>query len=278
MSKWVTMKWKGVGMRRGERTMERHVINARLNCQCHDFGSICWFINARLNCQCHDFGSICWFIRNKNFDYTPDMMTSANGCIFRVSGLLWALMVSLICAWTNGWTNYRDAGDLRRHRAHHDVTVMCGYNTFRFYQLLLLQWLKSRPSPHDSQLFEVKTKYLVFFPLRWRHNGRDSVSNHLPHDCLLNRLFRRRSKKTSKLRVTGLCAGTSPGTGEFPAQMASNAENVSIWWRNHALDLSSNWMTQRWYDKNENRCFVWINGLTYHLTTSQADASRECES
>ena len=67
--------------------------------------------------------------------------------------------------------------------------------------------------------------------LLWRHNGRDSVSNHQPHDCLLNRLFRPRSKKTSKLRVTGLCAGNSPGTGEFPTQMASNAENVSIWWR-----------------------------------------------
>ena len=64
--------------------------------------------------------------------------------------------------------------------------------------------------------------------LRWRQNGRDSVSDHQPHDCLLNRLFRRRSKKTSKLRVTGLCAGKSPGTGDFPAQMASNAENVSI--------------------------------------------------
>ena len=36
-------------------------------------------------------------------------------------------------------------------------------------------------------------------------------------------------KKTSKLRVTGLCAGNSPVTGEFPAQMASNTENVSIW-------------------------------------------------
>ena len=40
--------------------------------------------------------------------------------------------------------------------------------------------------------------------LRWRHNGCDSVSNHLPHGCLLNRLFRRWSKKTSKPRVTGL--------------------------------------------------------------------------
>ena len=50
---------------------------------------------------------------------------------------------------------------------------------------------------------------------------------------LLGRLFGRRSKKTSKLRVTGLCAGNLPGTGEFPAQMASSAENVSIWWRHH---------------------------------------------
>ena len=69
--------------------------------------------------------------------------------------------------------------------------------------------------------------------LQWRHNGRDGVSNHQPHECLLKRLFMRRPKRTSKLRVTGLCAGNSLVTGEFPAQRASNAENVSIWWRHH---------------------------------------------
>ena len=42
---------------------------------------------------------------------------------------------------------------------------------------------------------------------QWRHNGRDGVSNHQPHDCLLSRLFRHRSKKTSKLRVTGFMRG-----------------------------------------------------------------------
>ena len=62
------------------------------------------------------------------------------------------------------------------------------------------------PATHDD----------VIKSLQWRHNGRDGVSNHQPHDCLLNRLFRRRSKKTSQLRVTGLCAGNSPATGEFP--------------------------------------------------------------
>ena len=75
--------------------------------------------------------------------------------------------------------------------------------------------------------------------LRWRHNGQDSVSNHQPRDCFLNRLFRHRSKKTSKLRVTGLCVGNSPGTDEFPAQMASDAENVSIWWRHHVWPYHS---------------------------------------
>ena len=73
----------------------------------------------------------------------------------------------------------------------------------------------------------------------WCHIGRDSVSNHQPHNCLLNRLFRHRSKKTSKLRVTGLCAGNSLVTSEFPAQMASKAENVSIWWHHHVYNNPS---------------------------------------
>ena len=77
-------------------------------------------------------------------------------------------------------------------------------------------------------------------PLQWRHNERDSVSNHQPHHCLFNCLFRRRSKKTLKLRVTGLCVWNSPGTSEFPAQMASYAENVSIWWRHRVISDTNN--------------------------------------
>ena len=76
-------------------------------------------------------------------------------------------------------------------------------------------------------------------PIQWRHNGRDSISNHQPHHCLLNRSFRCRSKKTSKLRVTGLCAGNSPVT--------INAENVSIWWRHHVIK-AANIMIRSRYD------------------------------
>ena len=42
-------------------------------------------------------------------------------------------------------------------------------------------------------------------------------------------------RKTSKLRVTGLCVGNSPVTGEFPAQTVNNAENVFIQWRHHVI-------------------------------------------
>ena len=87
------------------------------------------------------------------------------------------------------------------------------------------------PGPHLFALFHcgylLKYMYMghvhmvkLTTALQWRHNGHNSVSNHQPHECLLNRLFRRRSKNTSKLRVTGLCAENSPGTGEFSAQMA----------------------------------------------------------
>ena len=76
--------------------------------------------------------------------------------------------------------------------------------------------------------------------LPWRHNECDGVSNHQPHDCLFHRLYRH-TKKTSNLRVIGLFEGNSPVTGAFPAQRASYAENVSIWWRHHGMNFHHGW-------------------------------------
>ena len=66
--------------------------------------------------------------------------------------------------------------------------------------------------------------HISHIALRWRRDKHDGVSNHQCLDGLFIRLSRRRSKKISKLRVTGLCEGNSPVTGEFPVQSASNAE------------------------------------------------------
>ena len=78
----------------------------------------------------------------------------------------------------------------------------------------------------------------MFLPLQWCHNEWGGISNHQRFDCLLNCLIRRKSKKTSKLCVTGFCVGNSPVTGEFPAQRDSNLENVSIIWRHHDLQIT----------------------------------------
>ena len=91
--------------------------------------------------------------------------------------------------------------------------------------------------------------------LHWCYNERDGVSNNQPHDCLLNRLFRCRSKKTSKLRVTGLFEGNSPLTDEFPAQRASTAENVSIWWRHHVKHQTQESINHFWSDM---ALFRWV--------------------
>ena len=93
------------------------------------------------------------------------------------------------------------------------------------------RWYSAIYPPPPLPPCEIWTKYLVgirsnYFmscenggnSLQWRHTERDGVSNYLPHDCLLNRSFRSRSKTISKLHMTCLCAGNSPVTGEFPAQ------------------------------------------------------------
>ena len=64
-------------------------------------------------------------------------------------------------------------------------------------------------------------------------------------------------KKTSKLRVTGLCAGNSPRTGEFPTQMASNAENFSIWWRHHVP--SCKWESNQRGGRCQLRGMPWVH-------------------
>ena len=87
------------------------------------------------------------------------------------------------------------------------------------------------------------------------------ISLTIAHSTLF---LRCRSKKTSKLSVTGLCAGNSPVSGEFPKEMASNAENVSIWWRHHSWTASNSaqWKLPRNTAHESFRCF----GLNHDVT------------
>ena len=76
--------------------------------------------------------------------------------------------------------------------------------------------------------------------LQRRHNGRNGISNHWCVHCLLSCLFRRRSKKISKLRVTGLCEGNSQVTGKNSSHKGPETQKMfpkiddvimSAWWQ-----------------------------------------------
>ena len=66
-----------------------------------------------------------------------------------------------------------------------------------YYNSVLLLGLSANLARGAPPLPSWRSLLGLLYSLQWRHNGRDSVWNHQPHDCLLNRLLRRRSKKTS---------------------------------------------------------------------------------
>ena len=139
------------------------------------------------------------------------MMTSSNRNIFCVTGPLcgkftddrWipltkagALMFSLICAWINGWLNNRQAGDLKRHRAHYDVTVMINVYALTWSWLQGKRWKLSR-----NCYFGWICQFLLYHQHQNTHYG----------DVIM-------SAMASQIICVSIV------TGEFPAQRASKAD------------------------------------------------------
>ena len=98
--------------------------------------------------------------------------------------------------------------------------VICPYSCNSFFNhifsfslkrpsscFLLGHWKNNKQGIKRQSVNPGDVKYTFYVSLQWIYNERDGVPNHQPHYCLLNRLFRRRPKKTSKLRVTGIFAG-----------------------------------------------------------------------
>ena len=162
------------------------------------------------------------------------------------------VIASQIISLTNvNSTVYSDA-DQRKHHSSASLAFVRGNSpgTGEFpaqmaskAENVSIWWSHHVIGPYDSSLTErhnalnscTMSWCEISITLQWRHNEHDGVSNNQRLDCLHTRLFRRRSKKTSKLRANGICKGSSPMTSEFHAQRASKEENVSIWWRDHYI-------------------------------------------
>ena len=115
----------------------------------------------------------------------------------------------------------------------HQAITWANVDPYLCHHIVLLGHIELK-TPKQNMII-LHGDIVLVIPLPWLHNEHDGVSNHQPHDCLLKCLFVRTSKKTSKLRVTGLCEGHSAVTSEVPAQKASNAANVFIQWCHHEV-------------------------------------------
>ena len=156
--------------------------------------------------------------------------------------------------------------DQRKHQSSASLAFVKGINYTIIFHIISDSW------------------FMILSPssLHWRHNDHGGVSNHQPHGCLLNRLFRRRSKKTSKLRVTGLCAGNSPGPvnsphkgpvtrkmlpfddvimilGGSPGPSRTKLSRIAI-----GIELSLRTQTiSLWHDLTKQRSSLWNVWITY---------------
>ena len=140
------------------------------------------------------------------------------------------------------------------------IVVVVGYwsNTLKFDHFMLFQSsLSIYARLRKTDLLAIADKYTwQFIIISLKANQYETIhvnSTNWRLDCLLNRLSRRRSNKTSKLGVTCLCEGNPPVTGGFPSQGPVTRkcpfdDVIMILTSNYrgfvCLDVSTNWITR----------------------------------
>ena len=164
-----------------------------------------------------EFTEIC----SKESNCQEDSIGSGNGLVPK-RHQFWPSSLTDLCGTRGRWVNFGPGNGLSpvRHYFNQYIlilnwTLMVGIakksqmnaisSSLYIHTLTQMIWVKLRSAmPKQNKTMDNRKS------LQWHHNERDGVSNHEGLDCLLNRLFRRRSEKTPKLRVTGLCEGNPP--------------------------------------------------------------------
>ena len=170
-------------------------------------------------------------------------------------------MFSLISSSTNDWANNLDAGDLRRHRAHYDDTIMpqgmhnpvgtilISTFAYKFPFKNKFPWITNMCSNvfvnTASVTLVFSTPYYHYwlwlevpFPCHYCDVIMGAMASHITsltivYSTVYSGADQRKHQSSASLAFV---RGIHRWPVKFPAQMASNAENVSIWWRHHEVD------------------------------------------
>ena len=198
-------------------------------------------------------------------------MTSWNGNIFRVTGRLcgefigdphkcqWrgALMFSLICVWISDWANYREAGDLRRYRAHYDVIAM-----FHVHQHIT--------KPHQNAMLKSVYFYgnssgeidrVVACHTLWKHNLIRRLRGFGMYHELVSPVFqvlKRQPAITIMLRLMGYMQNRWHGTLKHGTLKQSLKLICGIATPYSDTDLGQYWLRQRLFGW-QHQAITWTN-------------------
>ena len=121
-----------------------------------------------------------------------------------------------------------------------EYTTHCRLYFIAFFNQIFKQYVFMGHIDNTSALMQV-----MACCIQWLHNERDGISNHWRFDCVLNCLFRCRSKRTSKLLITGLWERNPSG---FRSQRASNVENVSNMMMSSCEPILAKLKSMMWFD------------------------------
>ena len=134
-----------------------------------------------------------------------------------------ALMFSLICTWINGWVNNREAGDLRRHRAHYDVIVMCWPKSMSIQDVTRPHWVNPQPlKPDDHNIFKSNSldgNVFIWWPyLMWLHYS-DVIMSAMASQITC----------VSIIYLT-VCSGADQRKHQSSGSLAFGRESAGDWW------------------------------------------------
>ena len=123
----------------------------------------------------------------------------------------------------------------------------------------------TRPNRAKSSAITIPTAVIYIisqFPLRWRHNGRDGVSNHQPHGCFSTVYSVEDHWEHQSSALLAFVQGIHRRPVNSPHKMTSNAEYVSIWWRYHVYLLQ---FINKFYPIRRHCLKVRFCKIPYHL-------------
>ena len=175
-------------------------------------------------------------------------MTSSNGNIFRVTGPLWGEPPT-----TGGFPSQRPAVDVFFYqRLNKRLSKQSRPRWFETPSRSV--WRHCNVYLHLSHFSTLKCRRLLWFALN--ENKNISISHHyndvimgaiaseitsltIVYSIVCSDAYQSKHQSSASQAVVRGIHRSSPGTGEFPAQMASNAEDVPIWWRHHVTSIIS---------------------------------------